>query len=320
MLILPVGNNIEKRDIPFMTIGLIVVNVLVFLHQTSAFMQAGSGELAWQGEIDFYNQFGLIPAELAQYKLLGLATHMFVHAGIMHLIGNMVMLYAIGPAVEYGLGRWTMLGFYGFFGLAGGAAHAAAAWGAEVPLVGASGAIAGVLGAYTVLYGPASKIRLMVIFGLRPHFFQVPALMFGGAWLFLQFANGLLSDSHGGGVAWWCHIGGFAAGSLLALICRNELETVLTQGNGDTIEMLSPEEIAAKEAREEAIRQHKADGLSGLLIPLQAEELAPPPTTCEHCDAELKDEDKIADQLFRCSGCERMIYLSVQQAEALATS
>ena len=319
MIIIPVGNNIEKRDIPFMTIGLIVANVLVFLHQTSAFMQAGSGELAWQGEIDFYNQFGLIPAELAQYKLLGLMTHMFVHAGLFHLIGNMVMLYAIGPAVEYGLGRWTMLGFYGFFGLAGGAAHAAAAWGDAVPLIGASGAIAGVLGAYTVLYGPASKIRLMAIVFFRPCFFQVPALLFGGAWLLLQFVNGM-QGAAAGGVAWWCHIGGFAAGAVIALICRDELETVLTQGKGDTIEMLTPEEIAAKEAREEAIRQHKADGLSGLIIPLQAEELAPPPTTCEHCDAELKDEDKIADQLYRCGGCERMIYLSVQQAEALATS
>ena len=319
MFILPVGNNIQKRDIPFVTIGLIVVNVIVFLHQTSALMQAGSNELALQGEIDFYNQFGLIPTELAQYKLLGLMTHMFVHAGIMHLIGNMVMLYAIGPAVEYGLGRWTMLGFYGFFGLAGGAAHAAAAWGCDVPLVGASGAIAGVLGAYTVLYGLASKIRLMVLIFFRPYFFQVPAMMFGGAWLLMQFANGA-EGAAAGGVAWWCHIGGFAAGALVALICRNELETVLTQGDGDTIEMLSLEEIAAKEAREEAIRQHKADGLSGLIIPVQEAELAPPPTTCEHCDAELKDEDRIADQLFRCGGCQRMIYLSVQQAEALATS
>ena len=319
MIIIPVGNNIEKRDIPFMTIGLIVANVLVFLHQTSAFMQAGSGELAWQGELDFYNQFGLIPAELAQYKLLGLMTHMFVHAGLFHLIGNMVMLYAIGPAVEYGLGRWTMLGFYGIFGLAGGAAHAAAAWGAEVPLVGASGAIAGVLGAYTVLYGPASKIRLMAVLFFRPFFFQVPALMFGGAWLLMQFANGA-AGAAAGGVAWWCHIGGFLAGALIALICRNELETVLTQGDGDTIEMLSPEEIAARDAREEAIRQHKADGLSGLIIPVQEAELAPPPTTCEHCSAELKDDDKIGDQLYRCGGCQRMIYLSVQQAEALAAT
>lgn len=319
MFILPVGNNIEKRDIPFVTIGLIVVNVIVFLHQTSAFMQAGSCELAWQGEMDFFNQFGLIPAELAEYKLLGLMTHMFVHAGIMHLLGNMVMLYAIGPAVEYGLGRWTMLGFYGFFGLAGGAAHAAADWGGCLPLIGASGAIAGVLGAYTVLYGPASKIRLMVMIFFTPHFFQVPAMLFGGGWLFMQFANGA-AGAAAGGVAWWAHIGGFVAGAIVALICRNELETVLTQGEGDTIEMLSLEEIAAKEAREEAIRQHQADGLSGLIIPLQEAELAPPPTTCEHCDAELKDDDKIGDQLYRCGGCQRMIYLSVQQAEALAAT
>jgi len=227
MFILPVGNNIEKRDIPFVTIGLIVVNVIVFLHQTSAFMQAGSSELAW--------------------------------------LGNMVMLYAIGPAVEYGLGRWTMLGFYGFFGLAGGAAHAAADWGGCQPLVGASGAIAGVLGAYTVLYGPASKIRLMVMIFFTPHFCQVPAMLFGGGWLLMQFANGA-AGAAAGGVAWWAHIGGFVAGAIVALICRNELETVLTQGEGDTIEMLSLEEIAAKEAREEAIRQHQADGLSGLTL------------------------------------------------------
>jgi len=317
MFIIPVGNNIEKRDIPYVTISLIAMNVLVFLYQLSHFMAAGSQELAFQWEADFISQSGLIPEEFAQFQVLGLVTYMFVHGGAMHLIGNMVMLYAFGPAIEYGLGRLTMLGFYGFFGLAGGVAHAAAAWGSEIPLIGASGAIAGLLGAYTVLYGPVSKIRLMAIIWFRAFFFEVPALIFGILWFCLQLANGS-GDSTGGGVAWWCHIGGFAAGAALAWVCRNELEGVLIAGSGDTLEMLSPEELAAKEALEAEIEYRRANGLSSIVVPVQEAELAPPPTNCEHCDAELKEENKIGDQLYRCTGCERMIYLSVQQAEALA--
>ena len=105
IFVIPVGSNIEKRDIPFMTIGLIAVNTLVFLRQFIAFAGAGSAEPAWQGEMDFFNKFGLIPDELAEFKILGLITYMFLHGGMMHLLGNMIMLYAFGPAIEYGLGR-----------------------------------------------------------------------------------------------------------------------------------------------------------------------------------------------------------------------
>lgn len=316
MFIIPVGNNIEKRDVPYVTIGLIAVNALIFLLQLSQFMEAGSREAGLQSEAEFFKQFGLIPAELAKFQVIGLITYMFVHGGLFHLLGNMFMLYVFGPAIEYGMGRLTMLGFYGFFGVVGGIAHACCDWGSAIPLVGASGAIAGLVGAYTVVYGPASKIKMMAVFFFQPFFFYVPAALFGMGWIAMQVMSASGSGTEGG-VAWWAHIGGFAAGALMAWICRSEVGE-LVEGSGDTVRLMSAEEVELETAMKAEMDQRKADGLSSIVIPLQEDELAPPPSECEHCNAELKEEDKIGDQLFRCSQCERMVYLSVQQAEALA--
>jgi len=290
MFIIPVGNNIEKREVPYVTISLMVANALVYLHQVSQFAKSDTRETAVQGEIDFYEQFGLIPTELGEFQVLGLVTYMFVHAGFMHLIGNMLMLWVFGPAIETGLGKWTMLGFYGFFGLLGGLAHAGADFSSEIPLVGASGAIAGLIGAYTILYGPASKIRMMACVFFQFFFFHVPALVFGLGWI-------------GVAIAW---------------LCKGDQVGELVEGSGETVRMLSPEEAEAERVLAEEIKLRKEMGLSGIVIPLQESELAPPPTVCEHCDAELQEKDKIGDQLYRCSSCSRMVYLSVQQAEAVA--
>lgn len=316
MFIIPVGNNIEKRDVPFVTIGLIAVNVLVFLLQLSQFVDAGSREAGLESDSEFFHQFGLIPSELAEFQVLGLITYMFVHAGVFHLLGNMFMLYVFGPAIEYGMGRLTMLGFYGFFGIVGGIAHACFDLGSTIPLVGASGAIAGLIGAYTVVYGPASRIRMMAVFFFHPFFFSIPAALFGAGWMLMQLMSAS-ADGADGGVAWWAHIGGFAVGAVMAWICRSEVGE-LVQGSGDQVRLLSAEEVEKEAAMAAEMEQRKADGLSGIVIPLQEEELAPPPSACEHCNAELQEEDQISEQLFRCSQCERMVYLSVQQAEALA--
>ena len=178
MLILPVGDNVKKNDLPFVAIGLIAINVIVFFYQSSLGVGAEDPEMAFEAEMKFFMDFGLVPASLAEGKVLGLITHMFMHGGLMHLIGNMIVLWAFAPAIEFGLGRWTMLGFYGLFGLVGGLAHAAASWGSDIPLVGASGAIAGLIGAYTVVYGPSSKIKMMILIFFRPFFFYIPALVF----------------------------------------------------------------------------------------------------------------------------------------------
>ena len=262
--------------------------------------------------------FGLIPSELGEFQILGLITHMFVHAGLFHIVGNMLMLYAFGPALEHGFGRLTLLGFYGFFGLIGGIAHACADLGSAIPLVGASGAIAGLVGAYTVTYGPASKIKLMLVFLFRPYFFYVPAALFGIIWMLMQVANASQGGC-GGGVAWWAHIGGFVAGAALAFVCKGEVGEIVA-GSGETVKLMSAEEKAEEEARQEEIRDRKANGLSAIVIPLQEAELAPPPTVCDNCNAELLEENKIGDQLYSCSSCQRMTYLSVQQAEAFATA
>jgi len=304
-------------EIPFVTIALIIVNAFVFLHQISQIAQTDTQQAAIQAEVDFYEQWGLIPTELAEFQVVGLITYMFVHGGAFHLIGNMVMLYVFGPAIEFGLGRWTMLVFYGVFGVMGGLAHAFLDLGSSLPLVGASGAIAGLIGAYTVIYGLGSKIRMMGMVLLHFFFFYVPAALFGVVFILIQISH-TSDDLEGGGVAWWCHIGGFVAGAIVAAICKKDMEWELVGGSTDTVRMMSAEEIAKEQALEEELKERKAAGLSSIVVPLSESELAPPPTACEYCNAELKEENQVGEQLFRCSGCQRMVYLSVQQAEAMA--
>ncbi|MDD2903042.1 MAG: rhomboid family intramembrane serine protease [Syntrophales bacterium] len=195
---------------PWVTLGLIALNVAVYLYQL---------HLGPQGESTLFLQGGAVAAKLSQVKLLSsrqslwiLATmfsSLFLHGGWVHLLGNMWFLWLFGEALEADLGHLRFLGFYLFSGFFSCLFHVLAASTLDAPLIGASGAIAGVLGGYLVRL-PKAPIRTLVFWRLKAEIKEIPAFFWLGLWLALQF-YGL---RQGGTVAWVAHLGGFAIGVL----------------------------------------------------------------------------------------------------------
>ncbi|MDG3040705.1 rhomboid family intramembrane serine protease [Roseicyclus marinus] len=207
----PLRDHNPSNRPPFVTWGLIVLNVLIFLSYYPAL--SGSERLL----MGFYADWALVPAEVLRGQDgHTVITSMFLHGGWMHLIGNMLFLYIFGDNLEDLLGHVTFLGFYLASGVAAAAGQIIAGPGSTVPMVGASGAIAGVMGAY-LLFFPRARIDVLVIIVFLIRVFTIPAWLMLGLWFGLQLVNGLSMDVAGGGVAYWAHAGGFVAGVLLVL-------------------------------------------------------------------------------------------------------
>lgn len=214
---IPLRDDIPARRVPLVTWGLIAVNVLVFLYQLGLAPR----------ELDALIKLrGLIPARYSHPDLaanagfprdgyLSFLTSMFLHGGWLHLIANMWSLWIFGDNVEDRMGRLRFLLFYVVCGLAAGALHFFTNLDSTVPTVGASGAIAGVLGAYLVLY-PRARVLTLVPIVFIPLFLEIPAVLFLLVWFGLQLLQAWMGlGGEGGGVAWWAHVGGFATGLLL---------------------------------------------------------------------------------------------------------
>ena len=202
---IPLYDVIPSRTFPVVTIGLIVVNVLVFLFEVSL---GSSVDL-------FLHAYGLVPAE---FSLVTLVTSMFLHGGFSHVGGNMLFLWIFGDNVEDRMGHLRFLTFYLLCGGAAALAQTMMQPDSLLPMVGASGAVAGVMGAYFVLY-PQSQIVTFVFFT----FIEVPAIVFLGLWFVLQFVSGVGSvaaSASMGGVAFWAHVAGFAAGVVGVFLFR----------------------------------------------------------------------------------------------------
>ncbi len=207
---IPLRDDIPARSTPVVNHLLIAVNVAVFL------LQAAQGPHAER----FVYVYGLVPAryfvpQIAEYfsigqQLFALLSFMFLHGGLWHLIGNMWSLYIFGDNVEDRLGPVRYAAFYLLSGLLSGLAHMLIYRFSNIPTIGASGAIAGVMGAYFLLY-PRSRVLTLVPILFIPLFFHIPAAFYLGLWFFLQFWQAAGSGG-AGGIAWWAHIGGFIAG------------------------------------------------------------------------------------------------------------
>ena len=208
---IPLRDVIPSRTRPGVTITLIVLNVLVFLLQSS---------LSENGQQAFVYAFGLVPAF---FSLASVFTSMFVHAGLAHIAGNLLFLWIFGDNVEDRLGHLRFLFFYLLCGVLAALSQFILDPDSTVPMVGASGAIAGVMGAYLVLY-PHS--RVLMLFPFPVFLFELPAVAFLGIWFLVQFLNGVgqlpifQQDQLSGGVAFWAHVAGFAAGVVLVVFMR----------------------------------------------------------------------------------------------------
>ncbi len=201
---IPLRDVIPSRTTPFVTMVLIAVNVVVFLYELS---------LGSDGVERMIQDWGVVPARLSALTLL---TSMFLHGGILHAAGNMLYLWIFGDNVEDRMGHGRFLTFYLLCGLAAALAESYVSPDSTVPMVGASGAIAGVMGAYFVLY-PRSRIVTLLPLFIFIQVVEIPAVFFLGVWFLMQFLSGVGSiaasaESTGGGVAFWAHAGGFIAG------------------------------------------------------------------------------------------------------------
>ncbi|MBI4200576.1 MAG: rhomboid family intramembrane serine protease [Chloroflexi bacterium] len=223
--------DLRRRRFPVVSVLLIGANSLVFLYELSL----GSGRTA------FFYRLGLVPAELttgreflqlvAGGRVVDIAspvptwatllTSMFIHGDLVHFASNMLYLWVFGDNVEDRAGRLLYLGLYVLAGVVAALTQVLVAADSEVPIVGASGAIAGILGCYFVLF-PGSRIRTIII-GYFIAQVRIPAVYLLGFWLLLQFWEGVGSlgpSAQAGGVAYWAHLGGFVAGVLAVLLLR----------------------------------------------------------------------------------------------------
>lgn len=202
----PIRDHNPSQQTPWVTYGLIAANIALFL-LTSPLT---GGEMLWA-------RLALYPLAVTHGELLwGLLTHMFLHGGLLHLAGNMLFLWIFGDNMEEQLGHVGFLAFYLAAGLAAAAAQTLAEPLSPIPMVGASGAIAGVMGGYLLLF-PRAKVDIVAIFIVFFKVFTLPAWIVLGVWLAIQIFGGYSSPGDQGGVAYWAHAGGFVAGALLAL-------------------------------------------------------------------------------------------------------
>ncbi len=213
---IPYKDDNPTRTTPYITIGLIVINCLVFFYQMS---------LGITGTEKFIFEFGLIPLELTRFQnfshsqaippFFSLLTAMFLHGGLMHLGGNMLYLWIFGDNIEDRLGHLRFLAFYLLTGVLATLSHVFITPSSNIPMIGASGAISAVLGAYLVLF-PKARVHTLIFFFYFIRVIRLPAMVVLGFWFVLQFLQGVSSLSRvGGGVAWFAHIGGFVAGFIL---------------------------------------------------------------------------------------------------------
>jgi membrane associated rhomboid family serine protease len=243
---IPIRDTIRSKNYPVVNTTIIVLNVLVF------FMQPSGGE----GLKSFILTYGLVPARytipaISSYftssqQLFSFLSFMFLHGGFFHLLGNMWSLYIFGDNVEDRLGSLRYLLFYLLCGFASGISHLVVNWNSHIPTIGASGAIAGVMGAYLVLF-PKSRILTLIPIFFFFQFIEIPAFFFLGIWFIFQFLSAAATAGQGG-IAWWAHIGGFIFGVIFLRLFLSfkeprfggRLKKITKRGRSDRIQVIRP--------------------------------------------------------------------------------
>ncbi len=219
---IPLRDDNPTKITPIVTVGLITLNIFVFIYQISLGPREGD---------QFVYQFGAIPAVIFGSQVLpselvaipasfSILTSMFLHGGFMHLIGNMLYLWIFGNNIEDAMGHGRFIGFYLLTGIVASMAHFLTDVTSEIPTIGASGAISGILGAYILLY-PRAQVLVLIALGFFWRVMYVPAALVLGFYFVIQLFQGTFSlGQGGGGVAWFAHIGGFMAGLLFVALFK----------------------------------------------------------------------------------------------------
>jgi len=219
---IPLRDENPSRTVPFVNIALILANISVFIYQ-NFFVPGGAERLFFRlGCIpyEFTHLVDINPPALIPVPLT-IVTAMFMHGGWIHLLGNMLFLWIFGDNIEDRLGHLRYLSFYILSGLIASLFHIFTNLNSRIPSIGASGAIAGVMGAYMFLF-PRARIRTLLIFGIFIQIVRIPAIMMLGYWILIQvvIAFAEFGLRTGSGIAWFAHIGGFIAGFFLIMVMK----------------------------------------------------------------------------------------------------
>lgn len=207
---LPIRDHNPSLKTPYVTFALIAINVVVFAWQYGVLNDVASSNL-------FLYDYAFRPDRFNGGEgYTGFVTHMFLHGGFMHLAGNMLFLWIFGDNVEEEMGHVPFLLFYVVCGLAAAYIQYAFAPLSRIPMVGASGAIAGVMGGYLLMF-PKARVDIFIFFIIFFRILPIPSFIVLGVWMALQVFNGVGSDMNGGGTAYWAHVGGFVAGLVLTI-------------------------------------------------------------------------------------------------------
>jgi hypothetical protein len=246
---IPIRDTIPSKSYPFVNYAIIAVNIIIYLIQS---IQGPHLE-------NFIYTYGLVPARYsnpsfgshftASQQIFALISFMFLHGGFWHILGNLWSLYIFGDNIEDRLGSFVYLIFYLVSGLISGFFHLILNFHSMTPTIGASGAIAGVMGAYFILY-PGAKILTLIPIIVIPWVVEIPAFFFLGIWFIMQIFNASFSSGAFSGIAWWAHIAGFIFGILFVNIFNIRPETgsaepskymSVTKRKSDRLQILRPD-------------------------------------------------------------------------------
>ena len=209
---IPYKDDNPSYSFPFVTVGIIVLNIIVFFFEITA--PSGMREITYA--------YGAIPHNLMTLKqtqpispVITVFSSMFMHGGLLHIAGNMLYLWIFGDNIEDRLGHVRFAVFYLFCGIVAAYSYAVTSPGSTTPMIGASGAISGILGAYILLF-PRASVHTLIFLGFFITTVRIPALIVIGFWAIIQFGSGLINtELHAqGGIAWFAHVGGFIIGLL----------------------------------------------------------------------------------------------------------
>jgi len=224
---IPIRDTIASKNYPIVNHTIIGINIALYLFEMSLGTYLDR----------FIYIYGLVPArysvpQIAAYfstfqQFFSLFSFMFLHGGFFHLLGNMWFLYIFGDNIEDRLGPFRYIAFYLLCGISSGLSHLVLNFHSTMPTIGASGAIAGVMGAYLILH-PHAKILTLIPIIIIPWFIEIPAFFFLGLWFVIQFLNATGTHGGAGGIAWWAHIGGFVFGIVFLKILLALPETGAT--------------------------------------------------------------------------------------------
>lgn len=324
-MFVPIGDDVKKRDFPAVGMILIAICIVVFMYQNRLWNDFEAtlpkktvgdyfdedGFNAYEAQkyslwkrsehADFCKKWGASERNLRAGHFPSLATHQFLHGDFLHLLGNMLMLWAFVGTLENVMGAGFFFTCYVLWGIVAAFSQLAYMWGYKdptFPLIGASGAISGMIGAYFVAFGALTKIRCLLWFIVPIKVINVPAGAFVFLWVLSQLSGADEAQKYGQiGIAWWAHIGGFAIGALTMLTMRKQ---VLGQLERDryTGELVVQGEKKTMQAK---VEQPGENG--------EAPAAPAPFPTCPGCGTVLAEENRIHESLFRCpkGGCQRLI-------------